>query len=131
MSKPLIIRDKDGTLQVLRFSTFRRIEHLIVIATMVLLVLTGFPQKLNGEWAGQLMGLFGGLDNVRWIHRAAGVAFCVQGALHLGLIIGGVLMGKMRLTLLPTPQDLYDAWNNLAYYFGYRKSPPPEPVFCW
>ena len=44
-------------------------------------------------------------------------------------ILVGMLRRKIRLTLLPTSKDLFDAWNNLLYYLGRRTAPPEFPKF--
>jgi len=115
---------------IVRFSPLRRSEHALVIVTFVLLLLTGFPQRFyESGWASTLLGWMGGLDTARTIHRVAGFVFVAHSILHvLGFIIG-VAMGRMRLTLMPTPQDLRDAWQNLRYYLGYRSDPPRFPKF--
>ena len=125
MSRAEIIRGDDGVVMVERFTPARRLEHLLAIAVFVTLVLTGFPQKFyEAGWARWLFGFMGGLDTVRSIHRWAGLAFVVHAGLHLGVIFVGVLSRRVRLSLLPTPQDLRDAWNNMAFYFGRRPRPP-------
>ncbi len=130
MSSNEIIRTADGEILVERFSRVRRIEHTLAIVTFVLLVLTGFPQKFyEADWARWLIGIMGGLDTARTIHRIAGLVFAAHAILHLGAIVVGLFTRRMRLTLLPTPQDLRDAWNNLHYYLGRRKHPPKFPKF--
>ncbi len=124
-----IVEKSDGTVLVERFSPMRRVEHILVITTFTVLLLTGFPQKFEGAWAAALLRLFGGLDTARLIHRAAGIVFVSHAVFHIGSILVGMLSGRMRPTLLPVPQDLRDAWENLRYYFGFRPHPPPFPKF--
>jgi formate dehydrogenase subunit gamma len=125
MSKPTIIRRADGLVMVERFVISRRAEHLFAIIIFVTLVVTGFPQKLyEASWARWLIATMGGLDTVRTIHRWTGLVFVAHALLHLGVILIGVISRRLRLSLLPTPQDLRDAWNNMAFYFGRRARPP-------
>lgn len=120
----------DGRMFVQRFTPFRRFEHFSVIVVFVVLVLTGFPQKFyESSFAAPVLALFGGLDTARVVHRVAGIAFCLQVALHLGGLIVGLGTGRMRPSLLPVPQDLRDAWANLAFCFGYLEHPPKFPKF--
>jgi len=113
-----------------RFSRFRRVEHTVAIVVFTVLVVTGFPQKFDHSQVGRwLLGAFGGLDNARLVHRIAGVMFAVHAGLHLAAILVGLLLGKMRLSLLPLPQDVRDAWDNLRFYFGYRDRPPELPKY--
>ncbi len=130
MSRTRMKRGPDGELLVERFSPVRRVEHLIAIATFVTLVVTGFPQKFyDADWAKWLIGVMGGLDVVRVIHRAAGIVFALHALVHIGTILLGFLSRKMRPSLMPTTQDLRDAWNNMAFYLGRRRRQPEFPKF--
>lgn len=130
MRSPEIIRLPNGQVMVKRFSLPRRFEHILAIVTFVALIVTGFPQKFDtsgfGHW---VLGLFGGLDNARYVHRAFGVVFCLHAVTHLLVVVLGALRGTMRMSLLPVTQDLRDAWQNLRYYMGYRAHGPKLPKF--
>lgn len=130
MSTPKIIEAADGTILVERFSPVRRAEHILVIVTFVALVVTGFPQKFHGTgWGRWMLENLGGLGATRTIHRAAGIVFAFHAVVHVLAALAGVLTRRLRLTLLPTPQDFRDLVQNLAYYFGYREHPPEFPKF--
>ncbi|MGM0574265.1 MAG: formate dehydrogenase subunit gamma [Myxococcota bacterium] len=130
MSDTKLIRGRDGTLYVERFSLARRLEHLAVITCVVLLVLTGFPQRFyDTAWAQSLLSLFGGLDSSRTVHRVAGFAFSAIGIIHILVMVVGSLTRRFRPTMLPTPKDLQDASANLRYYLGFRDQPPKYPKF--
>lgn len=123
-------RDRDDRLCVERFPLWRRVEHVTVILTFSTLVLTGFPQKFfEAAWAQTLLGFFGGLDHARSIHRIAGITFVVLTTLHLAVIVVGAITKRLRMSLVPTPQDLRDAWQNLRFYFGLREKQPKMPKF--
>jgi formate dehydrogenase gamma subunit len=125
-----ILRRADGVVLVERFSPFRRVEHIVVILTFAMLVLTGFPQKFyEATWASWLLQVFGGLDQARFFHRVAGVVFAVHTGAHLLLFVAGVLLHKMRFSMVPVPQDLRDVVATMAWYLGYRKHPPKYPKF--
>jgi cytochrome b subunit of formate dehydrogenase len=130
MRPPKIRRSRSGELEVERFSPLRRVEHTLAIVTFAALLVTGFPQKFDQSEVGRwVLGLFGGLDNARLVHRVAGVVFAVHAGLHLLVILVGLLSRRMRLTLFPLPQDLRDAWDNLRFYFGHRDHPPELPKY--
>jgi len=130
LRRPNITSKPDGTILVERFSPPRRVEHLLVIVTFTILVATGLPQKFHhAGWAPWILGVLGGLDTARSVHRVTGWVLVGQAAIHLSALLIGVLTKKMRLTLLPVPQDLRDAWHNLGYYLGYRECPAELPKF--
>ncbi len=127
---PKLVRRADGELHIERFPMWRRIEHIISIVIFVLLVLTGFPQKFyETGWSEALTSFFGGLDRMRDIHRVTGILFTASLLFHVGVFVVGALTKRIRLTLLPTPQDLRDAYQNLRWYFGLRSDRPKMPKF--
>ena len=128
-SPRLIMHPRHGVM-VERFRPARRVEHLLVIATFVVLVVTGLPQKFyDMHWAAATLRWLGGLDDARFIHRIAGLVFFGHVMAHIGAIVAGVFHRRMRLSMLPVPQDLRDAWQTLRHYFGRRDRPPALPIF--
>lgn len=124
-----IITGKDGTVHVERFSPIRRVEHILVLTTFVALIVTGLPQKFEGDFSNWVLGVLGGLDTARLIHRIAGIVFSIHASVHIVAFMVGMMLGRMRWTLLPTLQDLRDARQNLLYYLGLREKPPELPKF--
>jgi formate dehydrogenase subunit gamma len=129
MHRTKVVVDDKGEVFVERFKPIRRLEHLLGMVTFIVLVLTGFPQSFQGDWSIALINSLGGIEQVRWIHRIAGVVFAIHALVHLAAIFFGLLTKRMRLNLLPGPQDLRDACHNLGYYMGTREEPPPLPKF--
>ncbi|MBI5369453.1 MAG: cytochrome b/b6 domain-containing protein [Planctomycetes bacterium] len=81
---------------VRRFTPLRRLEHLVVMVTFTLLVLTGVPQKFaDTGWGEFLIVTCGGMDATRLIHRVSGVLFAVAAALHL--LVNLVLLHRGRI----------------------------------
>lgn len=108
-----------------RFSKRQRFEHVVVMTTFVLLALTGFPQKFfETGWARGVVRALGGLDHVRFIHRASGLVFSVLTLWHLGAAVILAAERKMKLTLLPNRQDFKDAIQQLRYDLGAVESQP-------
>ncbi len=109
---------------VTRFTLKQRIEHASVMTLFLVLALTGLPQKFfEASWAQAIIGGLGGIDRVRWVHRAAGVLFALFTFTHLGVISALVVTGRATLSLVPTRQDFVDAIQQLEYYFGMRDEP--------
>jgi formate dehydrogenase subunit gamma len=130
MARARIIKKEDGSVHVERFSPLRRVEHVVAIVTFVTLVVTGFPQRfVEAGWARWLIQAFGGLETARFVHRCAGVVFTAHAVLHIGAIVVGTLSKRMRLTMLPTPRDISDAWQTLRFYLGKREDKPAYPKF--
>ncbi len=108
-----------------RFSKRQRFEHVVVMTTFVLLALTGFPQKFfETGWARGIVRALGGLDHVRFVHRASGLVFSLLTLWHLGAAAILAAERKMKLTLLPNRQDFKDAVQQLRYDLGVVESQP-------
>ena len=104
---------------VVRFSLRQRIEHITVMLLFITLSLTGLPQKFyDSWWATPIILFLGGIDRVRWVHRAAGIAFTLVTMIHLTTAIGLVVTGRSPLSLVPTRKDFTDAIQTLKYYMG-------------
>jgi formate dehydrogenase subunit gamma len=104
---------------VIRFSPRQRAEHAAVMTLFLALALTGLPQKyFEASWAVWLIEAMGGIDRVRWWHRAAGLLFAGLTAAHLMTAIYMVMTGRSSLSLVPTRKDFSDAIVTLRYYIG-------------
>ncbi|MBP1635255.1 MAG: deca-heme C-type cytochrome-like protein [Acidobacteria bacterium] len=109
---------------VVRFTLRQRIEHFSVMTLFTILVITGLPQKFfDSAWAEAIILGLGGIDRIRWVHRAAGILFTGFTALHLTLLVGSVLTGTGSLSLVPTRRDFEDAIQQLRYYLGAADAP--------
>ena len=77
--------------QIVRFSLKQRIEHIVTMVTFVGLCVTGLPQKFyTSDWAQGMVGLFGGIDATRWIHRFFGVTLAISVVVHLFFAMAAV-----------------------------------------
>jgi cytochrome b subunit of formate dehydrogenase len=115
----------ESTAFVVRFSGWARFQHAAVILLFGLLLLTGMPQAW--PYAGVSVWVIdhlGGVFAARWIHRAAGIAFALLVAAHLGVVIVGLLSRKMKPSMLLTGRDFRDAIDNLKYYMSRTDTPP-------
>ncbi|HSM91567.1 MAG TPA: cytochrome b/b6 domain-containing protein [Anaeromyxobacteraceae bacterium] len=108
-----------------RFSPKQRLEHLAAMAVFIVLVLTGLPQKFfTTGWADAIVGLFGGVDPMRRIHRTAGVLLAASTVLHFASAIGALLSRRVPLAMIPTRKDFEDAVGALRFYLGTSRVHP-------
>ena len=99
------MRGGDAGEYVVRFSYWQRFQHAMVILLFGVLLLTGIVA-------------------VRWLHRAAGIAFSLLLLAHLAVAIGGVLSGRTRPSMLLSVRDFRDAVDFLRYCVGWAEAPP-------
>ncbi len=106
-----------------RFSLRQRVEHLAMMILFTALCLTGFPQKYSDAgWARALIGVLGGVEGARLIHRVSGVLFAALVAVHFTVALTYLVQRRTRLmSIVPNRQDFRDAITTLKYYLGFSK----------
>jgi formate dehydrogenase gamma subunit len=104
---------------LVRFSIRQRVEHLAVMLLFVVLSVTGLPQKF-ADYAVSvwILGILGGVDRARGLHRAAGLLFAALAIVHIAGVVVEALSGRSRLSMIPTRRDFADAITTLRYYLG-------------
>lgn len=113
---------KEDTIK--RFSIARIFEHWLAIITFVSLVATGISQKFFSLDVSQWFILkLGGIDNVRLIHRYAGVIFVILLLSHIIIAAAGVILKRWQPSMVINEKDFNDAVHNIKYYVGTEHSP--------
>jgi formate dehydrogenase subunit gamma len=108
-----------GEPKVRRFTLAQRLEHAAGMTVFTLLVLTGLPQRFSEEgWARLVVGAFGGIGSMRWIHRAFGLAFTLLVLLHFGRALVAIVKRRVDLSIVPTRRDMLDAVVALKQQLG-------------
>ena len=113
-----------GAARIRRFSRFRVAEHWGIILSTLVLFATGLSQRFwhldSSQWFILKMG---GIDNVRLIHRYAGVFFFLQLFFNVTVAAAGVARGRWEASMFVTRKDISDAIQNMKYYFGLQDQP--------
>jgi len=121
-----------GSDRVYRFSVLRRIEHGILMIAFTVLAATGLPQKYpQSPIALTLLQMMGGLEMARIIHRAAAIALMLLALEHIGSVFYELYVRRIPPGILPTRQDLRNAWQALRYNLGLASSPPRQGWFTF
>ncbi|MEW5981001.1 MAG: cytochrome b/b6 domain-containing protein [Acidobacteriota bacterium] len=109
---------------ITRFSLDQRVEHVVVMVLFIVLSVTGLPQKyFDLAFSRWLIDLLGGVDRIRWFHRAAGLTFAAMTAIHLMSAILSVARGRAPLSIVPNRKDYTDAIQMMRYYLGRTDQP--------
>src|SRR4030095_9196770 len=109
----------------LRFSLSRRIEHIGLMLSFVILASTGLPQKYpSSKISVFILQALGGIENLRSIHHFMSILVMFAIIYHL-LVIGYMVFvvrtpGSMMLSL----QDMKDGMQALFYNLGFAKRYP-------
>lgn len=109
----------------LRFTPGQRWEHIILLLSGLALLLTGLPQKYREFPISQdLLSTPERIFLIRQIHHIAAIVLGLVVLYHLGRIIYLMTRRKLPGDLLPTGQDVRDAWHMLQYLLFLRKDKP-------
>jgi formate dehydrogenase gamma subunit len=122
----------------IRFTVNERLQHFLLVATFVLLALSGFALKFaDAAWADYLAPS----NEVvrRSLHRWAALFFTILSVYHC-LYLAGTKRGRFVFReLLPRWSDVKDVFRVLAYNLHILKEPPkhegvyryPEKIEYW
>lgn len=117
-------------LSVTRFDINQRIQHLLLIVSFAALAVTGLPMMFSEAAASQWwVGLWGGIEVTRVIHRVSAGAFIGVVIYHFVYILWRVYYKKEPLTglvkiLLPGIGDVRGLSGMFGHYLGLVKRGP-------
>lgn len=116
--------------EIERFNLIFRIQHVILFTTFLLLAFSGWALKYpEVEYSRFWVRIWGGAEMAGLIHRIAGVTMLADFIWHILYMIYSVGRGRIKFdpmtTVVPMPNDAFDLVNNVLYYLGLRKEPPP------
>lgn len=119
-----------ATQQYPRFRLMARIEHAILMISFIILGLTGLPQKYaTTPIAEALIGLLGGIETVRIIHRYAAFLLVVGTIYHVFTGAYCTLVRHERNRVLPELKDARDAVDTVRYNLGLIAEHPKMAKF--
>lgn len=121
-----------------RFSKVHMGVHGLVIATFLLLALTGLPLKFHeAPWAQVMINLFGGVDSARFVHRLAAIGTFGYAIFHLAeLFFRGFILGEKGMmwgphSLVPQIRDIKDMAAYLKYFVYLGDRPAGDRWTYW
>jgi len=119
------MNNQDIPKEIERFDLSARIQHVIMFTTFLLLSFTGWGLKYAyQDPASAWISFWGGAKMAGIIHRVAGITMLLDFLYHQFYLVNQVRKGGFRLTLVPMPKDVVDAFHNFMYFFGIRKEKP-------
>jgi formate dehydrogenase subunit gamma len=108
-----------------RFAVSQRWEHAVLLLCIAILLLTGLPQKYNTTaWSQVIISSPGRLNIIQQIHHITALVLSALVLYHLGKAIYLITRRKLPGDMLPTLQDVKDAWYMLLYLLFIRKKKP-------
>ena len=114
---------------MVRMTTNQRWQHLILLASFIILVITGFALKFPDSWFAEVLGM-----GEKWrgiIHRVAGVVLIGAGFYHVFYLAITREGRRLICDLAPGPKDAFDAWGTMLYYLGMSSRKPQYGRFSY
>jgi cytochrome b subunit of formate dehydrogenase len=105
-----------------RMTVNQRWQHLILLSSFIVLVITGFALKFPDTWFAHTLGMGENLRGI--IHRIAGCILIAAGIYHVFYLAMAREGRRMLRDIAPRPKDLFDAWSTMRYYLGLSKEKP-------
>ncbi len=108
--------------KMMRMSTNQRWQHLILLTSFIVLVLTGFALKFPHSWLAGVLAMSEWARSIT--HRVAGVVLIAVGIYHVFYLAMLVEGRKLIWDLAPRPKDVTDALGTMLYHLGLRRERP-------
>jgi len=112
----------------IRFTPAERAQHIILMASFTLLVITGFPLLMPDLFKNTFIlaesSLIRGV-----IHRVAALILISAGLYHLAYSLISSEGNRDFRKVLPWPRDLIDFYHQVRYNLGLRNKPPRTGKF--
>lgn len=108
-----------------RFNLNVRIQHILLMITFVIQVITGFPLSFPETWWAQaIVKAVGGWEMRMQIHHLSGLAMVFLGVFYIIYVVK-IRMSGTKLKMLPQKSDLKDVMK----YFKAKLGFGPEPKY--
>lgn len=122
----LIPEERHGHALYLRMTLNERIQHIALLVSFIVLVLTGFMLKFpNAWWVAHIRSIYQNVFEYRSIlHRIAAVVMVAAGLYHIYYILFTKRGRRLVLDLLPKFQDVKDAIGVAKYNLGISTDKP-------
>jgi cytochrome b subunit of formate dehydrogenase len=105
-----------------RMSTNQRWQHLILLTSFIVLVITGFALKFPNSWLADVLAMSEKLRSIT--HRVAGVVLIATGIYHIFYLAITKEGRRLLCDVAPRPRDAFDAWATIRYYLGLGGEKP-------
>lgn len=115
-----------------RFDRAQRFEHAAFLTAFTVLAFTGLSQKFAETLIGAgIIGLLGGIETTRIIHRSAAVVMMMVSIFHVLALMYRTLVRRAQPSMLPALQDLRDVIQDVLVYLGRRTDRPRFKHFSY
>ncbi len=107
---------------MVRMTTNQRWQHLILLTSFIVLVITGFALKFPNSWLADVLAMGEKLRSMT--HRVAGVVLIAAGIYHVFYLAAAREGRRLIRDIAPRPKDAFDALGTMLYYLGLSSKRP-------
>ena len=127
-----IERKKEKEVFYPRISLNQRVQHIILMISVIILIVTGLPIKFHeSAWAKIFFPALGGIGTVRLLHRVGAVGLIGIALYHL-LYLAFCKEGRETFReLMPRTKDLKDVWMMVNFLLGRESEKPKMGKFTY
>jgi cytochrome b subunit of formate dehydrogenase len=112
-----------------RMTPNQRWQHLILLSSFIILVITGFALKFPDSWFAEVLGMGERLRSI--VHRVAGVVLIGAGIYHVIYLLTSREGRRLLRDIAPGPRDALDVVTTMLYYLGLSKQKPKYGRFTY
>ena len=112
-----------------RMTVNQRWQHIVLLSSFIVLVITGFALKFPDTWFAHTLGMGEHLRGI--IHRIAGVILIGAGLYHVCYLAMAREGRRLLRDIAPRPKDAFDAWAAMRYYLGLSSVKPKFGRFTY
>jgi formate dehydrogenase gamma subunit len=114
----------------IRMSLSERTQHLTLLGSFIVLVITGFALKYPGSfWAAPVVRWEGNFPLRGFLHRVAGVILIGASVYHVVYLFISRNGRRWFKDMLPRTRDVREATQTVGYNLGYRENLPQYARF--
>lgn len=110
-------------------TTNQRWQHLILLTSFIILVITGFALKFPDSWFAEVLGMSERIRSI--VHRIAGVVLIAAGFYHVFYVAIAREGQRLIRDIFPNLTDARNAYQAMTYYTGLGKTKPKFARFTY
>lgn len=108
-----------------RFSTSQRLEHLVLIISILILLITGLPQKYRSISISRfILSTPDSINYIQTIHHIGAIILIFLAIYHIGKNLTELSKKRISAEIFVNNHDTRDAWNMLRYLFFVTNEKP-------
>ncbi len=122
----------DGRRLIRRFTLSESYQHLTLLISFALLAFTGLLQTYSAYApVAAVINFFGGVDDLRTVHRVAAIALIAVSIYHAWQILETWFVKREKGAMWPRVKDFHDFVQMILYNLDRRPDPPKFDRFSF